>query len=118
MKKAHLRELRRISESIPKELLAKLTRREPAMPTIKEVATRAQTDPLVSAKEKKRLRAILDSGILDKEVEIIDHDIERQISEHVEREIEKAKKLGRLPKVPPKLLLKKVNKNVKKSNNA
>lgn len=120
MKKKHIRELRRITDSIPKELSSKLMRKEYASPTIREIAMRAVKDPKVSKRDKERYQAMIDSGYLDKMVEVIDHKIEKQISDYLETEIEKAKKLGRLPKVAPKLKLKdalrKSKKHVKKQN--
>lgn len=49
--------------------------------------------------DKPRYQALLISGELDKEIEVINHDIEKQIDDYLEKEFEKARKLGRLP--PP-----------------
>lgn len=99
MKKKHLAEIKRISDSIPTELLKNLIKQEPQFATLKEIATRGLEDPDVSEKEKIKLKAMLDSGVLDRTVGVPDPDIEKQIEAYLDAEFEKARKLGRLP--PP-----------------
>ena len=103
MKKKHLKEIQRISKSIPQHLLDQLTHKELQFPTLKEIVVRALSDPeaahLLSDEDRVKYKAMLDSGSLDSEVEVLNHDIEAQIDKYLEGEFEKARKLGRLP--PP-----------------
>lgn len=94
-----------IQEGIPKELLMKLTKKETQAPTIKKVFELALTKPdeEVSPRQKRNIQAMLDSGRLDREVEVLDHEVEKLIDEYIAKEIDKAVKLGRLPKQAPKL---------------
>jgi hypothetical protein len=113
MKKKHIKVLKEISESIPQELLLNITKKEKQYSTLKQVAEHALTKPdsEVSPKEKRKLQSLLDSGYLEREVEVINTPVEQQISDYVEKEIDRAVKEGRLPKKAPQLKLNsKVNK--------
>lgn len=108
MKKKYLNELRRITESIPKDLLMNLTKMEKQSPTMKKLLEIALTKPdsEVSPKQKRRFKAILDSGYLDREVEVINKPVEQQIDDYMTAEIALAVEEGRLPKQAPMLKLK------------
>lgn len=82
-----------------------LTKTEMISPTVKAVFELALTKPdsEVSPRQKRALRAMLDSGKLDREVEVIDKAVEQAIDDFYTEEIAKAVKLGRLPKEAPKL---------------
>lgn len=113
MKARHLRVIRDIQDGIPKELLENLTRKELQSPTLKHLAVLAlkKPDSEVPQKSKRRIQAMLDSGYLDKEVEVINQPIEKQIEAYIEAEIAAAVKQGRLPKAMDPLQLKsKINK--------
>ncbi len=99
MKKAHQKEIERISKSIPKEMTDRLMKKEMKYPTLKEIATRALTDPNVSDIDKARYKAILLSGDLDVMIEVVDPKVEKEINDYLDGEFKKARKLGRLP--PP-----------------
>lgn len=117
MKKKHLAEIRRITDSIPKHLMDNLMKEELESPTIKEIAMRGLEDPSVSDRDKARFRAMLDSGMLDRKVKVVDPVIEKQIDEYMDAEFKKARELGRLP--PPQktpTLLKKARKNYVSNN--
>lgn len=103
MKKKHLKTLQDIQDSIPQELILNITKKEKQFHTLKQVIEHALTlpDEEVPAKEKRKFRSLLDSGYLEKEVEVTDTTVEQQISEYLEKEIEKAQKDGRLPKKAP-----------------
>lgn len=105
MNKKHLRVIKMIQEGIPKELLMRLTKKEIQAPTIKKVFELALTKPdnEVSPRQKRNIQAMLDSGRLDREVEVLDHEVEKQIDAYIAEEIDKAVKLGRLPKHAPTL---------------
>lgn len=111
MKKKHLAELERINKSIPTALTSQLIRKEQQFLTIKEIATRAQTDDNVSQEDKDKFKAMLDSGYLDREIEVVDASIEQQISDYLDKEIEKAVKLKRLPAKRSKPLTAKALRN-------
>lgn len=105
MRKKHLRVIQDIQRSIPRELLDKLMRKEIQAPTMIKVLQKAleQPDTEVSPRKKRAIRALLNSGNLDREVEVIDTEIEKVIDAFVSAEIDKAVKLGRLPKKAPML---------------
>lgn len=94
-----------IQDGIPRELLMNLTKKEIQAPTIKKVFEIALTKPddEVTPRQKRNIQAMLDSGRLDREVEVLDHEVEKQIDAYISTEIEKAVKLGRLPKEAPML---------------
>lgn len=118
LSKKHLRVIREIQNRIPKELLMSLTKKEIQAPTIKKVIEEAlrRPDTAVSPRQKRRLQAVLDSGTLDREVEVLDHSVEAQIDAFIQAEVDLAVKLGRLPKEAPQLeaLKKKGKKYAKK----
>lgn len=94
-----------IQEGIPKELLMSLTKKEIQAPTIKKVFELALTKPdnEVSPRQKRNIQAMLDSGRLDREVEVLDYAVEKEIDAYITAEIDKAVKLGRLPAEAPQL---------------
>ncbi len=94
-----------IQDGIPKELLMRLTKTEIQAPTIKKVFELALTKPddEVTPRQKRNIQAMLDSGRLDREVEVLDHEVEKLIDAYMTEEIAKAVKLGRLPKEAPVL---------------
>jgi hypothetical protein len=113
MKKQHLQVIREIQESIPTDLIKNLTVKEKQFSTLKEVCERGLKEPddKVTPREKRRLQAMLDSGYLEKEVDVINKPVEKQIDEYMTRELARAVKEGRLPKKAPQLKLKsKINK--------
>jgi len=107
-----------IQEGIPRELLMNLTKKEIQAPTIKKVYELALTKPddEVTPRQKRNIQAMLDSGRLDREVEVLDEEVEKEIDAYMEAEIAKAVKLGRLPKEAPMLnsLKKKGNQYAKR----
>ena len=108
MKKKHLNILKEITSSIPAELIQNLMKKEDQFSTMKEILRRGLDDPSVPEDKKARFRAMLASGHLDKQVEVINEPIEKQISDYVEAEIERFIKEGKLParRAWPKLKLK------------
>lgn len=105
MNKKHLRVIKMIQEGIPQELLMNLTKKEIQAPTIKKVFELALTKPdeEVSPRQKRNIQAMLDSGRLDREVEVLDYEVEKEIDAYISAEIDKAVKLGRLPAKAPQL---------------
>jgi hypothetical protein len=120
MKKKHLRELKYISSQIPEELIARLMTKEKQFHTLKTVVEDALTKPdsEVPPREKQRLQSLLDSGYLEKEVDVTDKDVEQQISDLYDKLIAASVKAGRLPKKAPqmKLLNNKGKKYVRKQH--
>lgn len=101
MKKKHIRVLKQIQDGIPDELLRNLTKTELQAPTIKKVFEKALEDPNTTPRQRRNIQAMLDSGKLDRTVEVLDHEVEKQIDAYYAEEIAKAVKLGRLPKEAP-----------------
>ena len=100
-----MRVIQEIQRSIPRELLDKLMRKEIQAPTMIKVLRDALNlpDTEVSPRKKRAIQALLNSGKLDREVEVIDSEVEKVIDAFVSEEIDKAVKLGRLPKKAPML---------------
>lgn len=63
----------------------------------------ALDDPRTTPRQRRNIQAMLDSGKLDRKVEVLDHEVEKLIDAYFEEEIAKAVKLGRLPKEAEKL---------------
>lgn len=105
MKKKHLRVIREIQDRIPKDLLQRLMKEELAFPAARKTMEEAlrRPDSEVSPKRKRRIQAMFDAGILDKKVQVVDHEVENEIDAFITKEIELAVRLGRLPKEAPQL---------------
>lgn len=114
MKKQTIRELRRISMSIPKELISKLMKEELVAPTVVEVVEKALVDPNVSAEKKVQLQHLKDSGYLNRKEMRIDMEVQKQIDEYVDGEVKRAIKLGRIPDPKKDEDLKEFRKKIKK----
>ena len=97
MKKSTIKELRRISMSIPKELLNNLMKEQSVAPSIIEIMDKALVDPDVSEKDKERFRHIKDSGYLNRKEMVVDFEVQKKIDEYLDKEIKTAIKLGRIP---------------------
>jgi hypothetical protein len=97
------RELKRISRNVPEELLKNLLKKEKVAPTITEVIKKAMTDPTIeiTAEQRQRYQNMIDSGVLDREIEVTDPDVEKAISDWYDAEIALLVKQGRLPKEAP-----------------
>jgi translation elongation factor EF-1beta len=98
IKPEHKKVLERIQNSIPKEWLDNLTRKEPIAEPVKEIIERALVDDEVSEEVKEKFRLVKDSGYLDKEIEVENGEITLKIDKYIDEEIEKAIKRGELPK--------------------
>ena len=112
------REIRRISENVPPELLKNLMTKEKLSPTLNEVITRAMGDPNVelSVEQRARFQALIDGGYLDREIDVVNPDAEAALNAYYEAEIAYAVKIGRLPKDAPMpdFILKKGKKHAKR----
>lgn len=99
--------IREIQERIPPDLLKRLMKKELMAPATKKIVEVALTKPdsEVTPRQKRRLQALLDSGQLSREVEVLDHEVEKQIDDFFSKEIAIAVKLGRLPAEAPQLEL-------------
>ena len=114
MKKNVIKELQRISQSIPKELLDKLMVKRLKSPTVVEVVKKALADDTVSKEKKEQLQHLVDSGYLNQEETVTDPEIEKQIDAYMDKEIERAIKLGRIPDPKKDKDLKDFRKKIKK----
>lgn len=104
-----------IQENVPKELMEKLMIKVPIAPISKEIIDRALLDPEVDEETKEKLRIRIDSGYFEETKTTTDPEIEKQISEYYDKEIEKAIKMGLLPK-KGKSFISKIKKYGKKRN--
>lgn len=99
MKKIHakdLRELRRIQESIPKELRERLTYETMVTPTMAKVVELGLRDKNVDEKVKEKLRAIKESGLLHQKESVVNKSVERKIKAYLDEEIDRSIRAGRL----------------------
>lgn len=96
-----LRELKRISEGIPDELLKSLLKKQTIAPTAKKLIEEAIAlpDDQITPEKRAHFQNLVDSGMLDREIEVVDPDGEKAISAYYDAEIALAIKLGRLPKI-------------------
>jgi uncharacterized protein YdaU (DUF1376 family) len=98
IKAEYMKVLKRIQDSVPQEWLNQVTKKEIIGEPIKEIIAKAMVDPEVSQETKDRFQMISDSGYLDKEKEVENKEITRQIDEYIDNEIKKAIARGELPK--------------------
>jgi hypothetical protein len=100
-----LRELRRISESIPHDLLDSLLKKEAIAPTTTKLIEKAIALPDgemgMTPQKRARFEHLLKSGIITQEIDVINPDTESAISKFIEAELALAVKMGRLPKDAP-----------------
>lgn len=89
--------LKRIQDSIPAEWLKKLITKKPIAPTMRIAFEKALIDPNVPEELKKKAQIMLDSGHLDKMVDVVDKRYETYINRFIEKEIELATRRGELP---------------------
>lgn len=117
-KKSDIRELNRISKSIPSEYMKNLEIEVDTTPAMKEMFERASKDMRLTPEQRRQAKIIHDSGFWAKKHKIVNKDVEKKINDYLEREIEKSKKLGLLSSTPITDALKnKVKKHAKKRAN-
>lgn len=110
IKKEYMQVLERIQRSIPQELLNRVTKKEQVAPKqarmIRAMASGGESDDIdmskVSPKDREYAQTLIDSGFvrdnLEKEVEVEDKMVAREIDAYVEAEVLKATERGELPK--------------------
>lgn len=91
------RELRRISESIPQEMLDRLIVEKEAMSTTKDLLKKAIKDKSVPKEKRDKFKNVLDSGYLNFTEKVSDPEVEKEIEEWVDNQIEIAIRNGRVP---------------------
>lgn len=103
--KAIIRELKRISEGIPAELLTGLMEKKKIAPTIKDLITQAIALPDgvhdMTPEKRQRFQNMIAAGVLDREVDVVNPTAEAAIAAYYEAEIALSVKIGRLPKNAP-----------------
>lgn len=127
IKKEYVEVLKRIQDSIPKELLDNVTKKVMLAPLnakmIRALANGESSPDVdmskITPRHIEQAKAIVDSGKiaeLERMIDVEDKDITRKIEEYVDGEIEKAIKRGELPKGKK---FRNINKQVKwkKQNN-
>lgn len=95
------RELKRITDSVPQDLIRGLMKKEIIAPTARMLFGKALEDSSITPEQRERFQLILDSGVLDREVDVVDFDTEKAIDAYLEAEIALSVKAGRLPKEAP-----------------
>lgn len=98
LKPEYSKVLKRIQDSVPQELTSKLMKKETVAPTIRLAYEMMLKDPNASEETKRKAQILLDSGYLDKVVDVVDTEVEKAINQFIEDEIEAAMKRGELPK--------------------
>lgn len=90
--------LQEIQSRVPANWLKAVVKEVPYTPHLKELVEKAIGEESVPEAKKEELRMLLASGDLDKSYPVEDPKIAKLIDGFVAREINKAKKDGRLPK--------------------
>jgi len=101
--------LARIQASIPKEWTDNVTKKQVLAPKfaklIRDLASGNKNpdinEALITDKEREKAKAIVDSGEIaefEKEVDVEDKEVTKQIEDFIDKEIEKAMVRGELPK--------------------
>lgn len=98
----HKQILLNIQKSVPIEWLSKVTKREHIAPTIKEVMEKALIDPEVSEETKEECRMVLNSALMNQQVDSEVESVAELINAYVEKEIIKAVMLKKLPQFKKK----------------
>lgn len=114
MKKKEIKELDRIGESIPKELLNRLIVQRYAAPAIRKVVKAALKDDGVSEEKKEQLRNLQSAGYFDKKEDVVNKSAQKEIDAYINEEIAKSVMAGRLPEPKSNTLVAKYIKKCKK----
>ncbi len=97
MNPAHAKVLKRIQDSIPVSWMENLVERVPAAPGMKEACEKAVKDKKQPEEVRRKAQLLLDSGYLDKTLEVVNKYFERLINNFIDKEIGLAVKRGELP---------------------
>lgn len=96
IKESDLKELRRIQESIPKELKERLIMKRAVTPTMAKVLSMALHRKDLTPEQREKLQTVKDSGILEKKEEVVNETISKRIDKYLNDEINKSIAAGRL----------------------
>ena len=114
-----LAELKRINESVPKEMKDRLIIKRNQIPTVNKVVSLALHDPDVPQKQKDRLKHLKEAGHFNLTSDEVNKTAQKEIDEYLNTEIAKSIVAGRLPQPKDNKLLdkyiKKCRKKAKKS---
>lgn len=117
-KKSDIRELERISKSIPSAYIKDLEIEIDTTPEMKKMFEMAAKDKSLPAETRKKAQIIVDSGFWAKKHKIANKEVEKKINDYLDAQIAKSKKLGLLSDTPITDSLKnKVKKHAKKRVN-
>lgn len=100
IKDKDLKELRRIQDSIPKELSSRLVVKRLVTPTMAKALSLALHDKNLDPKVRERMQNIWDSGVLHQKEDVVNESVQKKIDKYVSSEIEKSIAAGRLTKKP------------------
>lgn len=98
IKDSDLKELRRIQESIPKDLLDRLVVKRSVTPTMAKALSLFLHRKDLTPEQREKAQALKDSGILNQKEEVVNQSVQKKIDRYVSEEIEKSIKAGRLSK--------------------
>ena len=110
----HKQILLNIQKSVPTEWLSKVTKREHIAPTVKEVMEKAINDPDVSEETKEECRMVLNSALMQQQVDSEVSEVAELIDAYIEKEIIKAVILKKLPPLKKKKSFEVANKRFNK----
>ena len=110
----HKQILLNIQKSVPSEWLSKVTKREHIAPTVKEVMEKAINDPDVSEETKEECRMVLNSALMQQQVDSEVSEVAELIDAYIEKEIIKAVILKKLPALKKKKSFEVANKRFNK----
>lgn len=110
----HKQILLNIQKSVPSEWLSKVTKREHIAPTVKEVMEKAIDDPDVSEETKEECRMVLNSALMQQQVDSEVSEVAELIDAYIEKEIIKAVILKKLPPLKKKKSFEVANKRFNK----
>lgn len=110
----HKQVLLDIQKSVPTEWLSKVTKREHIAPTVIEVMQKAISDPDVSEETKAECRMVLNSALMQQQVDSEVSEVAELIDAYIEKEIIKAVILKKLPPLKKKKSFEIANKRFNK----
>lgn len=100
IKDSDLKELRRIQESIPKDLRDRLIIKRNVTPTMAKALSLFLHRKDLTPEQREKAQAIKDSGILEQKEDVVNQAVQKKIDKYVSGEIERSIKAGRLSKRP------------------
>lgn len=89
--------LKEINDSVPRQWLNSLTRKQWAYPTLRELVDRGLEQNDLAKGLREKLETLKKSQEYSAQEDVIDEEIEKKIDEHLTRKVRQAIKNGSLP---------------------